>query len=261
MQHEQQQRYYELGRTYWWLAGKYRVLQDVLQRSLTPSSARRRVLDLGCGPGNLLDVLGEHGDAYGSDYSSDALRFCVGRGYRRLFRADFHDLPLRADAFDLVTCCDVLEHVSDDRRALAELLRVLKPGGLLVATVPAFQFLWGDHDTLYGHLRRYRAPALRERLLQAGFDVQRVTYFEPAYVAPLWLFRKLKKLFARGDGLAQRDDFVPLARPLNALLSSLLGAERFPLRLVNFPFGVTLLALARKPARAAAGNAGARGTV
>ncbi len=247
MEHEHQQRYYELGRTYWWLAGKYRVLQDVLRRSLAPPSGRLRVLDLGCGPGNLLDVLGEHGDVYGSDYSSDALRFCVGRGYRRLFRADFHSLPVRADAFDLVTCCDVLEHLSDDRRAMAELMRILKPGGLLVATVPAFQFLWGDHDTLYGHQRRYRAPELRERLRGAGFDVHRVTYFEPAYLVPLWLFRNFKKLFARGAGLAQRDDFVAFSRPLNALLSGLLAAERFPLRLMNFPFGVTLLALCRKP--------------
>jgi SAM-dependent methyltransferase len=247
MEQEHQQRYYDLGRTYWWLAGKYRVLQDVLRRAGPPRGGRARVLDLGCGPGNMLDILGEHGDVFGSDYSADALRFCVGRDYRRLFRADFHCLPVRDASFDLVTCCDVLEHLSDDRRAMAELLRILKPGGLLLCTVPAFEFLWGDHDTLYGHQRRYRAPQLRERLRAAGFELQRVTYFEPAYLVPLWLYRNLKKLLTRGDGLAQRDDFVAFWPPLNALLSRLVAAERFPLRLMNFPFGVTLLALARKP--------------
>lgn len=249
MEQEHQQRYYDLGRTYWWLAGKYRVLQDVLRRGFAPARRPARVLDLGCGPGNLLDVLAGHGDVFGSDYSGDALRFCVGRGYRRLFRADFHSLPLRDASFDLVTCCDVLEHLAEDRRAIAELARILRPGGLLLATVPAFQFLWGDHDTLYGHHRRYRAPELRARLEAAGLDVRRVTYFEPAYLVPLWLYRNWKKLTARGGELAQRDDFVALFSPLNSLLAWLIAVERFPLRYFDFPFGVTLLALARKPAR------------
>jgi SAM-dependent methyltransferase len=248
MQHEHQQRYYELGRSYWWLQGKYRVLQDVLRRARVPGNGRARVLDLGCGPGNMLDLLGEHGDVFGSDYSADALDFCRRRAYRRLFRADFHHLPLRESAFDLITCCDVLEHLNDDARALVELRRALRPGGLLLVTVPAFQFLWGDHDTLYGHQRRYRAPELRRRLSEAGFEVQRLTYFEPAYLVPLWLYRRVKARLARGEGLARRDDFVALPGPLNALLARLIAAERFPLRLIDFPFGVTLLALARRPA-------------
>src|SRR5262249_61487523 len=102
-------------------------------------------------PGNLLDVLSEHGETFGSDFSAEALRFCRGRGHLRLLRADFHQLPLKADSFDLVTSIDVLEHLEDDRRAITELHRVLRPGGVLVVSVPAFQFLWGDHDTLYGH--------------------------------------------------------------------------------------------------------------
>jgi SAM-dependent methyltransferase len=249
MQGEHQQRYYDLGRTYWWLAGKYRVLQDVLARVFAPARRPARVLDLGCGPGNMLDVLGAHGDVFGSDYSGEALRFCRERGYTRLFQADFHDLPVRDGCFDLITCCDVLEHLAHDRRALGELARILAPGGLLVATVPAFQFLWGDHDTLYGHHRRYRAPELRQRLEQVGLEVTRVTYFEPLYLAPLWLYRNWKKLTTRGGGLAQRDDFVALFRPLNTLMASLVAAERFVLRHFDLPFGVTLLALARKPGR------------
>lgn len=256
MEHEHQERYYELGKSYWWLAGKYRVLRDVLQRVFRPAAGRARVLDLGCGPGNMLDILGVHGDVFGSDYSSDALRFCVQRGYRRLFRADFHNLPLRSGSFDLVTCCDVLEHLSDDRRAIGELARILKPGGQLLATVPAFQFLWGDHDTLYGHHRRYRAPELRARLADAGLEIQRLTYFEPAYLVPLWLYRNFKKLVMRRGDLAQRDDFVRLFPPLNALLARLIAAERFALRYFDFPFGVTLLAVARRPEV----DAGASGT-
>jgi len=247
MEHEHQQRYYELGRSYWWLAGKYRIIDDVVKRSFRPVSARPRVLDVGCGPGNLLDFLVPHGEIYGSDFSSAALRFCSQRGYRRLFQADFHSLPLQSGSFDLVTCIDVIEHLEDDRQALRELQRVLRPQGLLVLCVPAFQALWGDHDTLYGHHRRYTTRDVRWKLQEAGFDVGRLTYFEPLFFLPLWIYRNLKKLMVTEGGLKARDDFVSLPAPLNALLTHVIAAERFALRALSFPFGVTLLAVASKP--------------
>jgi SAM-dependent methyltransferase len=247
MEHEHQQRYYELGKSYWWLAGKYRIIDDVVGRAFSSVDPRPRVLDLGCGPGNLLDFLAPRGDVFGSDYSADALRFCSGRGYRRLFRADFHSLPVRPESFDLVTCIDVIEHLADDRRALDELRRILRPGGILVVSVPAFQALWGDHDTLYGHYRRYTTGEVREKLRRAGFEVRKLTYFEPLFFAPLWVYRNVKKLVIKGGGLERRDDFVSVPRYLNAILTHLIAAERFALRVMSFPFGVTLLAVARRP--------------
>jgi SAM-dependent methyltransferase len=249
MEHEHQQRYYELGRTYWWLAGKYRIIADVVSRRFKGAGPNARVLDLGCGPGNLLDYLTPFGSVYGSDFSADALRFCMGRGLTRLFRADFHDLPLRSESFDLVTCIDVIEHLDDDRRAIGELMRILRPSGMLVVSVPAFQFLWGDHDTLYGHRRRYTTGALREKLEAAGLEMVKLSYFEPLFVAPLWLFRNLKKLLGREGDITQRDDFIKLPGALNRALTHMIAAERFPLRYLSFPFGVTILAVAIKRAR------------
>jgi SAM-dependent methyltransferase len=253
MEREQQQRYYELGNTYWWLAGKYRIVRDVLERHLTPTRGREALLlDLGCGPGNLLDLLAPYGKSYGSDFSQDALRFCFERAHTRLFRADFQALPLPGESFDVVTCVDVLEHLADDARALRELHRVLRPSGLLVLTVPAFQVLWGDHDELYGHHRRYRARELRARLERAGLSVLKLTYLEPLFFVPLWIYRRWKRLLPRSGGLAKRDDFVDLPAALNRLLGAVIAAERFGIRHLDFPFGVTLLAVARKapdPAR------------
>lgn len=248
MERDRQQRYYDLGRTYWWLSGKYRIIDDVVGRSFRPAAARPRVLDLGCGPGNLLDLLTTHGDIYGSDFSADALRFCAERGYRRLFRADFHRLPLASASFDLVTCIDVLEHLEDDRRAVAELARILRPAGLLVVSVPAFMALWGDHDRLYGHHRRYRTREVRERFEAAGLRVRKLSYFEPLFFAPLWLYRNWKKKAVKEGGLAERDDFVKVGKGLNAVLTEMIAAERFFLRYASFPFGVTILAVAEKPA-------------
>src|SRR5688572_24297989 len=246
MEGEQQQRYYELGKSYWWLAGKYRIIHDVLLR-LLPSGGAARLLDLGCGPGNMLDFLAGHGKVFGSDFSADALRFCRGRRHERVFRADFHRLPLRAGSFDVVTCIDVIEHLQDDRRAISELFQVVRPGGHLVVTVPAFQSLWGDHDELYGHFRRYRLPELRAKLQAAGFDVVKLSYFEPLFFAPLWLYRKWKRLRPKRGGLAQQDDFVATPGFLNAVLTEAIALERFAIRHVRLPFGVTLLGVARRP--------------
>lgn len=246
MEAEQQRRYYELGRSYWWLAGKYRIIHDVLLRLLPPGS-KRRLLDLGCGPGNMLDFLAGQGDVFGSDYSADALRFCRGRGYERVFRADFHRLPLKPAAFDVVTCIDVIEHLAEDRRAIDELFEAIRPGGHLVVTVPAFQSLWGDHDELYGHHRRYSGRELREKLAAARFEVLKLTYFEPLFFVPLWLYRKAKRLRPRKGGIAQKDDFVALPKRLNSLLTEVIAMERFAIRHFSFPFGVTLLAVARRP--------------
>ncbi len=221
---------------------------DALERAWPQSAPPpAHVLDMGCGPGNLLDGLARRWPVTGADYSSEALRFCGARGHRRLFRADFCHLPLRTGSLDLVTSIDVLEHLEDDRAAFAEIARVLRPGGLLLLTVPAFQFLWGEHDTLYGHHRRYRVPQVRERLREAGLLVERATYFEPLWMLPLLLYRNLKSAVARGGRLDERDDFIPLFPPVNTLLRELVAAERFLLRLTDLPFGVTILALARKP--------------
>lgn len=248
MEQDQQRRYYELGRSYWWLAGKYRIVDDALARAIGKGNGRsRRLLDLGCGPGNMLDYLARRGEVYGSDYSADALGFCRSRDYHRLFRADFQRLPVADASFDIVTCIDVLEHLDDDVRAIAELRRILRPGGTLLVTVPAFMSLWGDHDDLYGHRRRYRAGELRGRLAAAGFEVRKVSYFEPLFFLPLWLYRKAKRLLPVGEGLSARDDFVALPGFVNALLTELVASERFALRHASFPVGVTLLALAEAP--------------
>ena len=247
MEVEQQQRYYELGKSYWWLAGKYRIIHDVLGR-LLPEGGRARLLDIGCGQGHMLDFLAGHGTVFGSDFSADALRFCRGRGHERVFRADLQRLPLRAARFDVVTAIDVIEHLQDDRRALSELFQVVRPGGHLLVTVPAFQSLWGDHDELYSHFRRYRRRELRTKLLAAGFQIEKLSYFQPLFFAPLWLFRKWKRLVPRKGGLAQQDDFVALPAALNAVLTEAIALERFALRYVSLPIGVTLIGVARRPA-------------
>ncbi|HXQ22403.1 MAG TPA: class I SAM-dependent methyltransferase [Candidatus Acidoferrales bacterium] len=244
---EHQARYHEVGNSYWWLAGKYEIIMDLIGRAVPPRNDLA-VLDAGCGPGNMLDRLSSRGTVTGSDLSSPALRFCRSRGYTRVTLSRLDTLALKAQSFDLVTAIDVLEHIPDDAAGLREIHRVLRPGGTVVITVPAFQVLWGDHDDIYGHYRRYRVSQMAALMAACGFEVIKLSYFQPLYFVPLLLFRRWKKL-TRGDGdrpIEQRDDFVAIPPWLNGVLTRLMVAEKYVLRRFAFPFGVTLVCIGRK---------------
>ena len=255
MELEQQARYHAMGNSYWWLVGKYDIIMDAIAR-VVPAERRLAVLDTGCGPGNLLDRLSAHGPVTGSDVSLDALRFCRSRGYQQLLCSQLDHAALRSETFDLVAAIDVLEHMPNDLAGLREIHRVLRPGGYVVLTVPAFQVLWGEHDELFGHYRRYRAAQVRALLQATQFELCTLSYFQPLYFLPLLLFRRWKRWWrgsARGHLLEAHDDFITLAPWLNRLLTRLLAAEKYVLRQGTFPFGTTLLGIGRKAGGATTG--------
>src|SRR6476659_6475267 len=145
--------------SHWWYRGRRRILRAAIERlPLVPGA---RLLDAGCGSGRTLDELARYGRVSGVDASPDAVAAARSRGHADVRLAPVEALPFAAGAFDVVTCLDVIEHTRDDRAALAELRRVTRPGGLLVATVPAYQALWSWHDEANGHYRRYDSASLR----------------------------------------------------------------------------------------------------
>lgn len=239
----EQEKYYKLGKEYWWLAGKYQMVYNQLAALYPKSGAELDVLDMGCGPGNMTDYLTGFGDVVGSDLSEDALVYSKTRGNDKLFMGLGESLPLKDETFDLLVALDVLEHIDEEARATEELYRVIRPGGRLCMTVPAYQFLWGKHDDMYGHKRRYTAGEVRRKLSSAGFVIEKLTYFEAPFVPPLLVFRKLKNLLNMKDG---GDDFITVPRWLNSLLLGVLSVEDFFLRYIEIPFGVTILCIARK---------------
>ena len=115
---------------------------------------------------------------------------------------DGPELPLPDDAFDVVTALDVLEHIADDRHALREIARVMKPGGLLLATVPAHRWMWGAQDEISHHFRRYSAPEMRDRVEVAGFDLERLTYFNSILFAPIAAVRLARRNQAAAESRA-----------------------------------------------------------
>lgn len=243
MERNEQEQYYRLGTNYWWLVGKYRIVMDQISRHVGGQGGLR-ILDVGCGPGNTLDRLSAYGQGVGMDYSGDAVEYCRSRGYRRVFVGAAPALPVAEETFDLIVSIDVIEHVEDDAAAVGEAFRALKSGGLYVLTVPAFMILWGDHDELYFHHRRYRVPQIRKLVQGSGFRIEKLSYFEPAFFLPMLVFRRLKRLLGPGH---RKDDFIWVPGWLNAILGSMIGAERYWLRWLDFPFGVTSICVCRKP--------------
>ena len=234
---------YKLESFYWWFVARRRLL-DWLVGEISREFKRPTILDVGCGTGINSRVLGKYGDTISSDASEEALGFSRGRGIERLVRSHVESLPFAASTFDVITALDVLEHINDDLRALDELLRVTKDGGALIITVPAYGFLWSEHDEALHHRRRYAASELRNKLTNAGFEVERITYYITFLFFPILLMRFAQSLSKKS--IHAKTSHVILPKWLNSLLIAILGFERVLLRWMNFPFGVSIVCLARK---------------
>lgn len=233
---------YEVEQSHWWHVGRRRIIASLVEEICRQVKDRRpRILDVGCGTGANLLMLSEYGDAEGVDISEDALAFCRERGLNKVKHGAAEELPYEDCAFDLVTALDVVEHIDDDVASLREMRRVLRPDGRVLLFVPTFMFLWGLQDDVSNHRRRYRLPELHRVLAQAGFEVERSTYANITFFAPILLIRQLMRL-TKVKAETENNINVPA---LNGLFGWLLGSESTILRYMNLPFGVSGLCVAR----------------
>lgn len=240
-----------IERDHWWFQGRRAVVASVLRRHLADErTGARRIFDLGCGTGEMVDMLREFGEVSAIDSSAEAVGSCRQRFGDEVAvtvgRIPDH-LP-EPGTVQAITAFDVLEHLDDDEAALRSIHGALPAGGLLVASVPAFGFLWGPHDVLAGHRRRYTRSQLRRRLIVAGFSVERICYFNSVLfpgVAGVRLLRRLRP----GQPPPPQSDFAMPPPMVNRVLRGLFSTEARLLRVGSLPFGVSILAVARKPLR------------
>ena len=234
---------YEVEGRHWWFAGRRRIIAGFVERICRDSGKLRpRILDVGCGTGANLQMLGEFGAAEGVDVSAEALDFCRTRGLAQVKQGAAESLPFADASFDLVTGLDVVEHLDDDIAGLSEMRRVLRPDGRAVLFVPAFMFLWGVQDDISHHRRRYTLPELKQKLTAAGLTTERASYANITFFVPILIGRVLMRL--TGWRPASENNITIGA--LNGLLGRILGAESWWLRRMNFPFGVSIICVARK---------------
>lgn len=234
---------YEVEDAHWWYAGRRLIIKSFLERICKDLEPRRpRILDVGCGTGANLELLADFGEVEGVDISHEALAFCRERGIGNVRHGAAERLPYTDGAFDIVTSLDVIEHMDDDVASLKEMRRVLKANGRVLLFVPAFMFLWGVQDDVSNHRRRYTMKELRSAVEEAGFEVERATYANITFFAPILFVRAFMRL-AR---LRPPSEFKINVPAFNGVLGRIFGAERFWLRRMNFPFGVSALCVARR---------------
>ena len=231
-------------RDHFWFRGFRRFMEPLI--AAVADGRRLEILDCGCGTGYNLEMLRRYGRAYGIDLTWAGLQYARKKGERKIARATVGALPVPDARFDLVTSFDVLYGLPDEveRAAIAEMVRVLKPGGSAIVNVAALPWLRGNHSVLGGELRRYRRRQLRTRLEDAGFRVTRSSYTNFSILPMVAAVRAKQRLTGHVESDAEIS--VPPA-PINTALSALLGLESIALRVVNMPLGSSVMAVARKP--------------
>jgi SAM-dependent methyltransferase len=234
---------YEVEGKHWWFVGRRRIIAGFVEKVCRDlGKVQPRILDVGCGTGANLQMLGRFGAAEGVDVSTDALDFCRARGLAEVKQGAAESLPFTDASFDLVTGLDVVEHLDDDVAGLREIRRVLRPDGRAVLFVPAFMFLWGVQDDISHHRRRYTLTELKQKLREAGLTVERASYANITFFVPILIGRVMMRV----TGLRPASENNITISALNSLLGKVLGSESWWLRRMSFPFGVSIVCVARK---------------
>ncbi len=237
---------------HWWYRARWTLMEQLLADRVPAGST---ALDIGCGTGELLDVLARCGAAVvaGTDLSEEALGYARRRvGAGTILASLAEAVPFASACAEVVVSLEVLEHLDDPLAALAEYHRVLRPGGTLLVTVPAYQSLWGAHDVAAGHRRRYRLGELRAQVSSAGFEVEEGRYYFSFLVPPAFLVRKtpLRRLVEEGS-----EDDASAGRVASKVFGALAAAERALLaRGRALPFGLSMFVIARRPAQPGVGT-------
>ncbi|HEY3198479.1 MAG TPA: class I SAM-dependent methyltransferase [Nitrospirales bacterium] len=227
--------------THWWFAARRMILESIIAGRILPSGAD--ILEAGCGTGGNLAMLASRGHVHATEMNIEAMSFAVSRGIGDISAGRLpDDIGFGTQGFDLIVLLDVLEHIDDDCAALRALRKRLNPNGWLVVTVPAYPVLWGHHDEIHHHKRRYTLKTLCQAARTAGCSVSYVSHFN------FWLFPAiaLVRLVRRWTSSTRPENLMIPPSWLNAALTGLLASERYFLgRRRILPFGLSLVLVAQ----------------
>jgi SAM-dependent methyltransferase len=232
----------ELDSRHWWYRARREVLASLIARKVRPPHAAA-ILEIGCGPGHNLAMLGRFGTVDAIELDPAARTVAAQRLGRAVGGARLPELEGVAErSYDLVALLDVLEHVEDDRAALRSIAQRLKPGGAILLTVPAFQWMWSAHDVVNHHHRRYSKALLAAAVADAGLRADFLGYFNSI----LFPLAAAARLAGRVTGKQDSDDTLPPA-PLNRTFETLFALERHAIGRLPFSPGVSIAAVLRAP--------------
>jgi len=229
----------ELDERHWWYRARREVLAALIRRIARPP-VDAQILEIGCGTGHNLPMLAGFGHVDALELDDEARGFAEKRLGREIMRAPLPELAGVPDqSYDLIGTFDVIEHIDDDRAALASIAAKLKPAGKFVMTVPAHTWMWSAHDVVNHHKRRYSKRSLRKLIIGSPLRLESLGYFNsllfPAAVA--------ERLVSKARGKEEADLRLPSA-PLNTALERTFAAERHLIGRVPMPPGLSLYAVA-----------------
>ena len=235
---------YQVEDRHWWYLGMEQITCRVLERYLPRDRSALKILDAGCGTGAVMKYLCQYGEVTGFDFSAEALRFSQKRAHTRLAQASVLEIPFASSRFDLIVSFDVIcEMGVNAEQALLEFCRILKPGGLVMLRLPAYDWLHGKHDVATHISHRYTRGEIGAKLKRSGFTPVRLSYAN-MFLFPVVVAKRLsERLFSPHQ---TGSDLTLDPGPLNGVLRSTLSAEAPLVSAVGLPFGLTVVALARK---------------
>ncbi len=246
MEPSEYDRMYQAETRHWWYLGMASITRAIIKQHISPTQGLT-ILDAGCGTGAAMSTfLGEFGKVTGFDISPLALGFCRVRSLTPLVQASVMKIPFPAGSFDLVTSFDVLYEraVSNDATALAELFRILRPGGFLLLRLPAYNWLRGQHDHAIHTARRYTASQVAQLLKATGFCLTHITYAN-TFLFPLALAKRL--LERAWPPHPDSSDLSIQTGAFDSLFRHILSSEAPLAARTGLPFGLSVIALGQKP--------------
>lgn len=231
---------YLLEDKHWWHVSKRRIINKLIEKYNAIKNPK--ILDIGCGTGKNIEELQKLGLVYGLDNSNEALRFCRKRGLKNLILGTAEKTSLKNNFFDIITLLDVLEH-TDDNKTLKETYRILKEDGLIIITVPAFNWLWSKWDVVLHHRRRYTTKSLIAILQKNNFHIKKISYMYSFLVLPALIIRMIKSLPFKAP---YSSDFQLSSSPINLIMNEITNFESFFVRFLSVPIGTSIVAVAQK---------------
>ncbi len=229
---------------HWWFVGRRQIVETVIQQLQLPHTAK--ILEAGCGTGGNLEMLSRHGQVSAMELDEVACQLANERQITKVKLGNLPDkIPFNGE-YDLIVMLDVLEHLDDEQATLLALSSRLKPGGWLLITVPAYQFLWSEHDDINHHKRRYVLKRLKQVVSQADFRVLYAGYFNTFLFPVVAVVRLLKNLLRIQSNVKVSSDLGLPPKPVNQFLTFLFASERHFVNRISLPFGVSILLLAHR---------------
>lgn len=242
--------YYNLEREHWWFKARAKILSNLIFKSLNDQDKKKlNILNIGAATGKTSELLSEFGIVTSLEYDKECCDFANELLGLNIINGSILELPFRDEEFDLVCALDVIEHVQDDTLGVSEMKRVCKSGGVIVVTVPAFMFLWSNHDLVNHHFRRYTMPQLKELFKKVNLKPILATYFNTILFLPILAFRLISKLIpdrlirqgAGSDATFHNNNSIS-----SRILYQIFKSELALLKLFKLPFGVSIFISSKK---------------